>query len=136
MRFFRRAVVAGALVAVGMFASHPALAASTNLTATQTASAQVQPLCSGYVTANPTYQSDPVNTTATVNVNWYCEGWFHVVANISWGDGNSDNYTCWSNCVSGSTQLNHVYVTRGDYFPYIYMNGSASGSTSVEIYVY
>lgn len=133
MRFFRTAVVAGALVAAGIFASVPAVAAST---ATQAASAQVQPLCSGYVTANPTYQSDPSYTTATVNVHWYCEGWFHVVSNIRWGDGQSDNYTCWTNCNSGTNQFNHVYVTRGDYHPYIYMNGSASGSTSVEIYIY
>ena len=88
------------------------------------------------MTANPSYQSDPVNTNVTVNVNWYCEGFSHVVANIQWKDGNSDYYTCWSNCSSGSTQLNHVYVSRGTFYPYIYMNGSASGSTSVQIYIY
>jgi hypothetical protein len=93
-----------------LLGSSPVLAASPTAS-DRTAAAG--PLCTGYVTANPTYESDPVNTTATVNVNWYCEGTFHVVANIKWGDGNSDNYTCWSNCSSGSTQFNHVYVTRG-----------------------
>jgi hypothetical protein len=133
MKLIRTAVIAGAFVVASVLGSSPVLAASP-IAGDRAAAAG--PLCTGYVTANPTYQSDPVNTTATVNVNWYCEGTFHVVANINWGDGNSDNYTCWSNCSSGSTQFNHVYVTRGYFYPYIYMNGSASGSTSVTVYVY
>jgi hypothetical protein len=137
MRIFRASVTAFAVVAAIGLAGQPVLASSSHQTGIpQAILAGPPPPCTGYVTANPTYQSDAVNTNVTVNVNWYCEGSVHVVANIQWKDGNTDNYTCWANCTSGSTQFNHVYTSRATFYPYIYMNGSASGSTSVQIYIY
>ncbi|HLG60931.1 MAG TPA: hypothetical protein VKY19_03295 [Ktedonosporobacter sp.] len=32
-----------------------------------------------------------------------------------WGDGNSDNYTCWLNCGSGTTNFSHFYTFDGTY---------------------
>jgi aminoglycoside/choline kinase family phosphotransferase len=123
-------VVAGAFLAAALMNSVPVLAS------TQPTDPSVRPLCTGYVTANPSYQEDPVNTSAPITVDWYCEAPVHVVANVNWGDGNSDYYTCWSNCVNGSTGFSHVYVSRGYFYPSIYMTDGGSGGTSVTIYVY
>jgi hypothetical protein len=126
------------VAAVLAFGSAPALAASGSPAAAVSSEARVStatPACSGSVTASPYTQSAYPGQLVWVTVYWYCEGWSHVVANIKWRDGSSDSYTCWANCGSGQTSFSHVYVSSGDYWPYIYMNGSASGSTSVEIYI-
>ncbi|MGA7913028.1 MAG: hypothetical protein WCC30_15980 [Candidatus Dormiibacterota bacterium] len=131
MKVIRTAALAGAFVAATLFGAVPALAAPMPITA-----AAPSPPCTGYVTANPSYQADPVNTSAPVTVYWYCEAATHVVANINWGDNNFDNYTCWLNCSTGSTRFDHTYVKRGYFYPSIYMTAGGSGGTSVEIYVY
>jgi hypothetical protein len=123
-------VIVAAFAVASLLNSLPAAAA------TQPTTPAAGPLCTGYVTANPSYQEDPVNTSAPITVNWYCEAQVHVVANVNWGDGNSDIYTCWSNCSQGSTGFSHVYVSRGYFYPSIYMTDGGSGGTSVEIYVY
>ena len=96
---------------------------------------QFRPYCSGYVTASPHTQYVYVHATAVLHVNWYCEGGFHVVVNVNWGDGSSSNYTCWANCTSGEQDMDSSYNNTGTYHPNIYMNGSASGSTSATIIV-
>jgi hypothetical protein len=130
-------LVAVVLALSSLFTSHPAQAASVGPMPSHIQSgAQVPPDCTGSVRSAPTYQSDLVDTNVSVNVTWSCEAYEDVVVNISWGDGNSASYTCWVNCGGGTTQLYHVYMTIGDYHPYIWRGGLASGSTSVEVDVY
>lgn len=51
-----------------------------------------------------------------------------------WGDGNSDNYTCWLNCGSGTTNFSHFYTNDGNYTTH--GNSSLGGpSNSIGVFV-
>jgi hypothetical protein len=125
------------ILAAGLITSVAAFAPTASATPrmSQSQHSQVQPYCVGSVTGNPSTQTDHVGDTVYVSVKWYCEGGVHVVANIGWGDNTSDNYTCWANCGSGTTLFQHVYTQEKTYKPSIFMNGSASGSTSVVVII-
>ena len=110
---------------------------STQVTHAASHSNNVRPYCSGSVWASPSDQDIEVHLQAVVTVYWTCEGSFHVVANIDWRDGQTDNYTCWANCNTNNnrTTFTHIYNRTGSFNTHIWMNGSASGSTSAYIVV-
>lgn len=95
----------------------------------------IRPDCNGSVTASPRLQNVIVYYTAVLHVNWYCEGGFHVVVNVAWGDGGTSSYTCWANCTSGEQDMDWTYTRAGNYYPSITMGGFASGNTSAQFVV-
>lgn len=141
MRFAGFVALIGWMLTVGLLNPADALAApsrsSTPSTHGQVAESGVQPLCAGYVIANPSSQNAHVNVETGITVSWGCQGPVNVAVKVDWGDGVIDDpsYNCVSNCVTGSETSNHVYTRTGSFTVTITMEGNASGSTQATVNV-
>jgi hypothetical protein len=51
-------------------------------------------------------------------LDWNSGQWWSTGFTAYWGDGGSDNYTCWTNCGSGNTLFFHFWNARGTYYAY------------------
>lgn len=79
------------------------------------------------------YQETPWNLPATWTVQWASYATFVQDFTMTFGDGQTSTYRCWSNCSSGNTSWNHQFGSVG-YFDQVVTAIVQSNYTTTRVY--
>lgn len=91
---------------------------------------------SGYPTTatSPSYTSTR-GISLRFRVDWNCASLTLLTVTLYYGDGSYDNYSCWVNCVSGTTYYNHSYSSLGTFFASASIGYSPEVDYGVYVYI-
>lgn len=128
VRFLLIMIVACTLAVTMSNLRTPAAHAATVTTATTT---QAHMPALGLFWHRNNGQTRPAGSNYSYNLSWESGSAFKTNFDAIWGDGNTDDYTCWLNCGSGVVTWQHFYQRDGTYHNHGTSSGVDSNSDTV-----